>query len=254
MNTTIVFTMIGFNSKSRKITLYANDKYNYSNNNLFKSVYINDNLSEITFELQPNKTYEEYRDEIHIELERICFNLILSSDILTTQPYCTLKYVKSDSDISLHDRFTLSDKFSINVSLPANLIYKQALNSSNAIKKHSGIYKEIFFILQNPLEAIQFLALYDIMQDLICGDSEQPQKILHDFFGKNKNKYSFISFKPSIKYPDKMQDSFTHLRNALAHSRTLGAKEYIKIVQSISKQDIKNILFVINDYLCSKKS
>ena len=252
MNTTITYTMFGFNSKSRNITLEQNNKYNYSDNSLFKSVYINNNLSEITFELQPEKTYLENKDEINTELERICFNLIVYSEITTTQPYCLLKEIKSACDIQINDNLSFKDELYMDIKLPATTIYKQALYASNAIKKYSGIYKEIFFILQNPLPAIQFLALYDIMQDLICGDSEQPQKVLHNFFGKNKDKYSFISFKPSMKYPNKMQDNFTYLRNALAHSRTLGAKEYLKTVQSISKQDIKNILFVINDYLCSK--
>lgn len=252
MNTIVVFTMIGFNSKSRNITLTENNKYNYSDNSLFKSVYINDNLSEITFELQPNKTFEEHDEEIYIELERICFNLILCPKIRITQPYYKLKYIKPDSNVKFNDTISFKEDLCLNISLHAASIYKQALESSNAVHNYGYIYKEIFLILKNPIKAIQFLALYDIMQDLICGNSEQPQKILHDFFGKNKNKYPFISFKPSIKHPSKMQDSFTHLRNSLAHSRDLGAEEYLKIANNICEQDIKNILTVINDYLCNK--
>ena len=146
MNTTIVFTMFGFNSKSRNIKLTENNKYNYSNNRLFKSVFINDNISEITFELQPDQTFENHEEEIYIELERICFNLIIYSELRITQPYCKLKSVKSDSKIKLNDTLSFKETINLEIPLSAASIYKQALESSNAVNNYEYIYKELFII------------------------------------------------------------------------------------------------------------
>lgn len=49
-----------------------------------------------------------------------------------------------------------------------------------------------------------------------------------------------------------MEDSLTHLRNAIAHSEQMGASEFINISNSISDTHIKYLLIVINNLLCDK--
>lgn len=78
------------------------------------------------------------------------------------------------------------------------------------------------------------------------------QSKVHDYFGKNKDKYPFIAFEPSPKDPSRNEDSLTHLRNAVAHSQQIGAKKYLEVSRSISDEHIKQLIRVINDLLCDK--
>lgn len=93
------------------------------------------------------------------------------------------------------------------------------------------------------------MGLYDIMSDLIHSPASQDK--IHDYFEKNKDEYPFVSFAKSRKNPNKSEDSFTHLRNAIAHSKQIGIKNYLDISNGISEGHIKHLLIVLNDLLCS---
>ncbi len=87
MGSYVRYSMHGFNRKNKaevkgnryEYTLSENLPYIYHDHPFLDSAYINDHITEITFYLQAGKSYENYVNEIHIELERICFNLISQS-------------------------------------------------------------------------------------------------------------------------------------------------------------------------------
>lgn len=93
------------------------------------------------------------------------------------------------------------------------------------------------------------MGLYDIMAELICNPISQKRCMI---FGKNRKKYPFITFVASEKDVNKNEDSLTHLRNAIAHSKQIGVTEFLNISNNISDMHIKQLLIVINDLLCNE--
>ncbi len=137
-------------------------------------------------------------------------------------------------------------------TISAKTIYDKGLSCRTNFEEYEALYKELFYILHSPHKVIQFMGLYDIMAELIC--SPISQKRVHDYFGRNKNKYPFITFEPSRKDTNKKEDSLTYLRNAIAHSRQAGISEYLEISDTISDEHIKCLLIVINDLLCDEEN
>ena len=260
MNSYVKYSMHGFNHKHKaaldgnhfEYTLTNNSPYKYCNHLFLESVYINESITEITFRLQPGKSCENYKNQISDELERICFNLIAYSELPILQPYCLLEIaVKEDgNEILLNDYVTLRDECFMFKTISAESIYEQGLKYSTNFDKYGAKYKELFWILHSPHKVIQFMGLYDIMAELIS--SPISQKKVHDYFGKNKSKYPFITFEPSRRDANKKEDSLTHLRNAIAHSEQIGATEFINVSGNISDIHIKHLLIVINDLLCNQ--
>lgn len=116
-------------------------------------------------------------------------------------------------------------------------------------------YKELFYILHNPHRAIQFIALYDILQGKICNDDERMrQETVTNFFGKNKTRYPFVKFVPRSDRPDKNEDTFTHIRNSIAHSKQAGIDEFLRTTEFISDEMISHLLSVISDNISGKVS
>lgn len=252
--------MHGFNRKHKaksngnnfEYTLLNNFIYNYNNHSFLESVYINEHITEITFYLQPGKSCENYKNEITSELERICFNLIAHSELPILQPYCLFEIAVNEdgSEIQLKDYMNIRDECFIFKTISANSIYEKGLENQTNFEKYGAKYKEMFWILHSPHKVIQFMGLYDIMAELIS--SPISQRKVHDYFGMNKSKYPFIKFEPSRKDPNKMEDSLTHLRNVIAHSKQIGVSEFLNVSNNISDTHIKYLLIVINDLLCNE--
>lgn len=253
------YSMHGFNQEDPetinntqyRYTLTNNAPHKYSAHPFLESVFINDSITEITFFLLPGKSAEEYLKEIGQELERVCFNLIVNSELPIIQPCCLLKSVVdkngSEVDANIHDAILVTDEVFMRKTVSASSIY-DCIHSNNRLSEKHAQYKELFWILHSPHNVIRFMGLYDIMAGLISNPISQ--KNVCSYFGKNKEKYPFVSFLPSLKNPKNKEDSFTHLRNAIAHSKQVGVDEYIEISEQISDTVIKRLLIVINDLLC----
>lgn len=261
MSSCIKYSMHGFNRKNKanlngnyfEYTLSDNAPYIYNDHPFLESVYIGDHITDITFYLLPGKEAVDYIDEIAIELERICFNLISHSELPILQPYCVCEFVMNEdgTQVELHDRIKLNDELFVFKTISAKSLYECGMEHNTSFQENQAMYQELFWILHSPHKVIQFMGLYDIMASLIS--TPISQKHVHDYFGMNKSKYPFVTFSPSKKDPAKNEDCFTHLRNAIAHSKQVGVTEYLQIAEGVSDNHIKQLLIVINDLLCSKR-
>ena len=258
MNSKVTYLMEGFNIKEpgycRKMLLKNNKEYIYKNHSFLKSVSIDDEFKHITFTLLPDKNVKEFLNEIGNELERICFNIIAYSDVSTCNPVCFCEKIidknGNEEKIELHDQLKIRDSVSITATCDATDFFEEIMSQNTPISEHKAQYKELFFILHNPHRVIQFIALYDVLLGLICSSDERnKQQRVHDFFGKNKERYPYIDFKNCNNNPNKKEDMFTHLRNIIAHSQNAGIEEFSRVAASITPQYISLILRVINDIL-----
>lgn len=260
MGSYVKYSMHGFNRKNKaqfdgnhfEFTLSDNTPYIYTDHPFLDRVFINDQITELTFYLQSGKSYEDYREQIRVELEKICFNLITYSDLPILQPYCQLEIVTNEdgTKVQMNDYMPIRDELFLFKQIDAKSIYDIGLQHQTNFSDCEAVYKEIFWILHSPHKVIQFMGLYDIMAEQIHSPISQSK--VHDYFGKNKNKYSFITFEPSQKDPNKNEDSLTHLRNAIAHSKQIGIQKYLEVSKRISDEHIKQLLIVLNDLLCDK--
>lgn len=257
------YLMYGFNHKNNtecdgkqyEYTLSDNEPYIYSNHDFLDKVVIDKNITSITFYLKPGLSCKEYINKIHIELEQICFNLIVHSELPINCPVCCLELTTdefgNEIQLEINERVALYDKLIMFKDISTQSLYNAAFNHVTNFNKHESIYKKIFWILHSPHKVIQFLGLYDLMATLI--HDPISQKKVHDYFGKNKNKYPFIEFKKSRKDPKKMEDSLTYLRNEIAHSEQMDIKEYLNVSEKISHTHIQYLLKVINDIICDEE-
>ncbi len=260
MNSYIKYSMYGFNRKNKaningnhfEYTLCDNDPYIYHDHPFLKSVYISDHITDITFYFLDGKEAKDYISEVEIELERICFNLISHSELPILQPYCVRELIMNadGSRAELRDSLKLKDELFMFKTLSAKSLYECGMEHNTNFQENQALYKELFWILHSPHKVIQFMGLYDIMASLISTPISQQR--VHDYFGKNRNRYPFVAFYPSQKDPSKKEDSFTHLRNGIAHSKQVGVDKYLQIADGVSDNHIKQLLIVINDLLCER--
>lgn len=258
MSSQIRYKMHGFNvsprgsSSSSFVTLKNNSKYYYGKHDILESVFIDDKFSTLTFTLLPGKEAKDHLDEISDELEKICFNIIAYSGIPTVQPVCSIEMITNElgTKIELSERLSFRDSIEIRSEMEMSVFYENIMRKNTPLSDNKATYKELFFILHNPHEVIQFIALYDILLNLICRpDERNKQKRVRDFLGKNRNKYPFIQFHQCNDNSDKKEDTFSHLRNNIAHSKSAGIEEFQKTSESITYREISYILQVINDII-----
>lgn len=120
-------------------------------------------------------------------------------------------------------------------------------NTVNNPQKYD-LYKSIYACLQCPDLAIQYMALYEILNSLLpIVDKRKTQKDVTTFFLNNKNKYK-ISFLNSRKKNKGNEDCFTYLRNQIGHPRGLSSEKIKKL--GIKEATIKCLLRIINDVIC----
>ena len=258
MNSKVTYKMHGFNTSSTNsgfkhiVRLNNNSEYNYQNHSFLQSVFIDDEFKRITFTLLPDKNAKDFQDEIEDELEKICFNIITYSDISTSVPFCELETITDEvgETMDIHDKIQFYDCISsCRCAIETSDFYELIMSKNTPLSDNKAKYKELFYVLHNPHKTIQFIALYDILLNLICSPNESNrQKRVRDFFGKNRNKYPFIKFHKR-EDSEKTEDTFTYIRNLIAHSQEIGIDAFLKISDSIRDKDISNILSVINDII-----
>lgn len=256
MASKIVFEMMGFNkgagNVNRKVNITDNKGYEYEGHVFLKSFYIDDQFKEITFELKEGLEALDYLEQIENELERICFNIITYSEVPTSQPVCYIKMITNalGNELTLCDEVKLKDKLFMESTQSAKEFYKVIMeNKTNLNAETKAKYKELFYILHNPHKAIQYIAFYDVLKELVSPPGDVQQKYVTQFLGKNKERYKFVNFVPSNKNSGKNEDSLTFIRNNIAHSKDTGIADFLNITENISGQEISNILKVINDII-----
>lgn len=256
MGSQAIYTMHGFNvsltdtSCKRKVSLKNNYEYVYKDHEFLETVYIDDDFKRITFKMHSGKEAKHYINKISDELERICFNIIAYSDVETYQPICYLEMITNEdgTNVEINDRISLRDNIRLDINMETSDFYDLIMNKNTPLSDNKAVYKEIFYILHNPHTVIQFIALYDVLLDLICPmNKKNKQKYVSNFFGKNKKRYSFITFYESNENPEKKEDTFTHLRNNIAHSKLAGIEAFSNTANSITNRHIACMLQVIND-------
>lgn len=259
INSYVVYNMRGFSLKvtksesvSKKIVIENNQPYKYSNHEFIDSLFINDEFNKIIFYMLPGISALEHITLIEHELEKVCFNIIAYTEVETHQPICELESIVDEKgekvNIYTKDSMVLNDQLQMIKKIESNDFYKKIVNNEVLIPNYQAQYKELFYILHSPHKVMQFIGLYDIMAELI--NSPISQSKVHVFFGKNKDRYPFIKFIKSRKGTSNKEDSFTYLRNTIAHSKQAGIDEFLATAQTITKDDISNILQVINDLIC----
>lgn len=263
MSSKVLYEMHGFNqdyfigSCKKKSIIDSDIEWNYRNHPFLQTVHISKELRCMEFVLQEGKEAKDYLNDIGDELERICFNIIAHTEIPTIQPFCERKQIiNSDGTIiMLEDRIKFYDEMTICNEYCADDLAKTIMEIETPISDKKAEYKELFFILHNPHRVIQFIALYDILQGKICNDDDRMrQEKVTNFFGKNRTRYPFAKFVPRNDNPDKNEDTFTHIRNSIAHSKQAGIDKYIKTTEFISDEIISQLLTVISDIISGKVS
>lgn len=259
------YQMQGFNKQLPKcdnkwaMTLTDARPYLYENHPFLYSVSIDEHITSMTFELKEGLSCLEYIEEIGYELERITFNIISRYPNLPIEkPIChveaAMHHEKNITEGRFQDGINVIDKCSIAKTGSINELYEAALKTNVETKEKAEKYKELFCILQCSDRVIQFLGLYDIMSDLISKlyktQHKGTQDKVHDFFGKNKGRYPKVGFYDSNKDNKKKEDSFTYLRNQIAHSIQAGVGDFLEVSEGISFECIQGMLVVINDLLC----
>ena len=258
MLSTITYEMHGFNKSMKDgvvtstVEMKDNQCYTYIDHPFLETVYIDDKFDKISFTLKKGLLAKDYISRVDDELEKICFNILIHTEIPVFQPICRLLEVKDENgnecQMALHEYLGLHEKVLIKRCCDASKIYEKITTNIVDISNNKVKYKELFYILHSPHRVIQFMGLYEQMASMICSPIQQSK--IHDFFGKNKQRYSFINFIESRKDPSKKEDSFTFLHNSIAHSEQLGVEEFVNISKSISDELIRNLLLVINDLIC----
>ena len=258
MSSQVIYTMHGFNRLlresdcKRKVTLINNFEYHFENHGIIESVFIDEQFKQMKFTLLPGLEAMDYMKEIEDELEKICFNIIAYSEVPTSQPFCCIEMITNaeGTQIDIRENLKLTDSIEICTEVDASDFYKLVMDKNTPLSNNKAKYKELFYILHSPHRVIQFIALYDTLENMICSHGERlKQKRVHDFFGKYKERYSYIRFHKCNDNPKKSEDTFTHLRNNIAHSKDAGIEEFIKTSNAISNNEIVQILQVINDII-----
>lgn len=258
MSSQVIYRMHGFNKSEaeanckRTVILKNNSEYRLNNHHIIESVFIDAEFKQMRFTLHPGFEAVNHMKEIEDELEKICFNIIAYSEVQTNQPYCIIEMVTNaeGTKIDISERFKMTDSLIMHEPVDALDFYKLVVDKNTPIGANKTKYKELFYILHSPHRVIQFMGLYDILEDLICShDERSKQKRVHDFFGKNYERYPYIQFYKYNANSRKSEDMFTHLRNNIAHSKDAGIEEFLKTSNTISNKEITQLLQVINDII-----
>lgn len=152
-------------------------------------------------------------------------------------------------NINLSDSVEMRDSIQIIRRVPSEIFYDTILSGKNMLPEKHVLYQKIFQILHNPNKVMQFLILYDWLLVLLSGDKRKEQKYIHNYLGKNKEKYPEVTFIKSDS--GKSEDMFTHLRNQIAHYEQVNDYNgYREIGNKIPPIMIRTLVKVINDVIC----
>lgn len=259
----IEYSMQGYNVNAEigvnvtdSFEITENKPFLYEKHEFLHSFYIDSNLTKIVFSLKKGLDAWDYQYKIALELERICFNLITYDNIHTFQPICILSKIKTTRRHTVYsDALSVSDKGAFKTKIDSKSFYTEILNKSNSVlnSQKYNLYKTVYDILQCPNFAIQYMALYELLNSLLpIVSKRKTQKDVTTFFLKNKEKEYQVSFMPSRKKnkgnEDGNEDYFTYLRNQIGHPRGLSSEKIKKL--GIKEATIKCLLRIINDVIC----
>lgn len=250
----VVYSMYGFNiDKNNIFEIKNNQLYFYKKHDFLYAFKIYNDFKKIIFYLKNAFAPYEYYDKISLELERICFNLILYDDLSIDQLICILDHIAPKvKDIRFQDKLVLHEKICSKISIESNKFYKNIVEYQNDIlnEQNYKIYRQIFDILQCKNLAVQYTSLYDLLKEQICKGKKQKQREVIKFFLNNKEKYPFVVFEKSRGCANLEEDYFTFLRNKIAHPWGLNSFDIQTL--EISGTTIKYLLRIINDLICKK--
>ena len=272
MNNYVRYALCGFSayngdSKEWEINLQDNREHIYQDHAFLYSAFIGDHLESIVLKLLPNIRCIDYLEELDREVEKICFNIISHAvELSDVTPFWYLDlYIDEngqDCTLSLQEKIGLHEKLFVIKNFSAKSIYNAAFGNENALERYAPQYKALFYVLQNPNQVIQFMGLYDIMADLIYKSDANKEKdakqyMICNFFDKYKGRYKGITVEmrdakdSKGKDTTKKEDTFTYIRNQIAHSIDRGGTEnFLEVSKSISFEQIQTLLTIINDLLC----
>lgn len=238
------------------ITLTDNSEHYLIDTHLFKSIYLSDDLKQMTVELKDGITYEEYNTEIEAYLNQICFNMIINSNIDLNSPHRTMEIIQdkensnAPKEVKIFDYAIAREELIIQKRIGANSFYESIVNKPTAMHKHFLLYERIFKTLLNPIRVVQFLSLYQFLYELLSKGKPHPaQANVVEYIQNHKDRYPHISFKPSRKN-GKVEDSLTYLRNEISHAEdTNDYNLYSHLGTEITDFQIKQIITVLNDVI-----
>lgn len=234
--------------------LVISDNQNYIiNNEVIKSIRIDDNLQNMYVELQDNITYTEHKEEIKNYLYHICFNLIIKTEVCYNTPGYSISVIHENNNaINISDELQIRDSIIMKYGFSAESIYDKIINSPTNIKENFIKYERIFKTLHNPNIIAQFMSLYQFLMELLQGSRHYvSQKSVIIYLNNNKDKYDFLYFIPTRKDGGNFnEDCFTYIRNQIGHSEeTNDLNLYKQLGSQITQQLIKNLIRVINDII-----
>lgn len=244
----LICTLHGFNN----LVLSENKTY-IVDNELIKSISINDELKSMYVELQSNITYTGNEERIRNYLYHLCFNLIIKTEVCYSIPVYSIDTIyENNKPLVVNDRLKITDTIKIISDFPADSIYNAIVKSPTNIEENFMKYERIFKTLHNPNVIVQFMSLYQFLMELLQGNNLHPsQKSVTNYLKTNKNKYSFLYFKPTRKQGQNFdEDCFTYMRNEIGHcEETNDLNSYKQLGTQITQQLIKNLIIVLNDII-----
>lgn len=244
----LICTLHGF----KDFLLYDNKPY-IVNNELIKSIYIDNDLKQMKVELQKDITYTGNEKQIENYLYHLCFNLIVKTEVCYSLPVYTIDVIfENNKDMVVKDSLNLNDTIEIIRSYQGDYVYNLITKSPTSIEENFMKYERIFKTLHNPNIIVQFMSLYQFLMELLQGNKPHPsQKSVTKYLKANKHKYSFLSFKPTRKQGESYnEDCFTYIRNEIGHcEETNDLNLYKQLGNQITQQLIKNLIIVLNDII-----
>ena len=159
-------------------------EYHFENHGIIESVFIDEQFKQMKFTLLPGLEAVDYMKEIEYELEKICFNIIAYSGVSTSQPVCCIEMVTNveGTQIDIRENIKLIDSLKICTEVDTSDFYKLVMDKNTPLSNNKVKYKELFYMLHSPHRVIQFIALYDTLENMICSPGERmKQKSIRHF-------------------------------------------------------------------------
>ena len=217
---------------------------------LIKSILLKRNIDALEVELRENINYRECCDELKCYLNQFFLKLIIETDVYFFQPSYRLGFIKTATGLIAEDNVNIREEVTMETTWEADDIYKKLLKGLVIVNQNKLLYERVYGILQHPNLVIQFMELYQLLLNLLSKeDEDKVQRNVINYFYKQK--YSFVEFKTTRKSNSSFkEDSFTYLRNMIAHSELVDSiKLYKDAVEQVNNDVIRKLLMVINDVL-----
>ena len=222
---------------------------------LIKSVSIQDDLKCFALELNKGIQYIEHKSAIDLYASQLFFSLVVQTDADIDQPRKLISAVADGTRNDLFESALITDHVEVSLKVePVDFVYSMINTAPPAFDKREVLYERILGMLQNPNLVVQFISLYELLMELLTPNfpAQRPgQKKVCNYFSQNTKKYPDVTFCPSRDKSRKFkEDSFTFLRNKLAHCEDTNNMDlYRQSGNEITCQTIKQLTRAINDVI-----